>query len=147
MLNLIKPKYFMPVHGEHKMLKAHQDTAMETGIPQDLSIENHRDSGECKHHWSGSIPGKWYYDSEVTQRCYKHSKQGFLLLSGIDGSNHLRNNVQRGSQCYDPRLLPRRMPQIDSLRDSTKHPDIGTRVIRGKSKSHPINNPGQRHTD
>ena len=34
MLNLIKPKYFMPVHGEHKMLKAHQDTAMETGIPK-----------------------------------------------------------------------------------------------------------------
>ena len=51
------------------------------GIPQDLSIENHRDSGECKHHWSGSIPGKWYYDSEVTQRCYKHSKQGFFTTA------------------------------------------------------------------
>lgn len=38
MLNLIKPKYFMPVHGEHKMLKAHQDTAMETGIPKNNII-------------------------------------------------------------------------------------------------------------
>lgn len=34
MLNLIKPKHFMPVHGEFKMLKAHQETAIETGIPK-----------------------------------------------------------------------------------------------------------------
>lgn len=32
MLNLIKPKHFMPVHGEFKMLKAHKETAMELGI-------------------------------------------------------------------------------------------------------------------
>lgn len=38
MLNLIKPKYFMPVHGEHKMLKAHKDTAIETGIPKNNVI-------------------------------------------------------------------------------------------------------------
>ncbi|MGX6591257.1 ribonuclease J [Cetobacterium ceti] len=34
MLNLIKPKHFMPVHGEFKMLKAHQETAIMTGIPK-----------------------------------------------------------------------------------------------------------------
>ena len=33
MLQLIKPKYFMPMHGEYKMLKVHKDTAIETGIP------------------------------------------------------------------------------------------------------------------
>lgn len=38
MLNLIKPKYFMPVHGEHKMLRAHQDTAIQTGIPKENII-------------------------------------------------------------------------------------------------------------
>lgn len=38
MLNLIKPKYFMPVHGEHKMLRAHQETAIQTGIPKENII-------------------------------------------------------------------------------------------------------------
>ncbi|MBQ0036910.1 MAG: ribonuclease J [Firmicutes bacterium] len=35
MLQLIKPKYFMPVHGEYKMLKMHADSAVETGIPKE----------------------------------------------------------------------------------------------------------------
>lgn len=32
MLQLIKPKYFMPVHGEYKMLVQHKNTAIETGV-------------------------------------------------------------------------------------------------------------------
>lgn len=32
MLQLIKPKYFMPVHGEYRMLKTHANTAISTGI-------------------------------------------------------------------------------------------------------------------
>ena len=35
MLNLIKPKYFMPNHGEYKMLMQHSATAQETGLPKD----------------------------------------------------------------------------------------------------------------
>lgn len=35
MLNLIKPKYFMPNHGEYKMLVQHAKTAQETGITPD----------------------------------------------------------------------------------------------------------------
>ena len=34
MIQLIKPTYFMPVHGEYKMLKLHASTAVETGIPE-----------------------------------------------------------------------------------------------------------------
>ena len=33
MIQLIKPHYMMPIHGEHKMLMQHRKTAMETGIP------------------------------------------------------------------------------------------------------------------
>ena len=35
MLRLIKPKYFMPVHGEFRMLRRHADIAIELGIPRD----------------------------------------------------------------------------------------------------------------
>ena len=35
MLNLVKPKYFMPMHGEYKMLVTHASTAQETGVPKE----------------------------------------------------------------------------------------------------------------
>lgn len=35
MLQLIKPKYFMPIHGEYKMLIQHKETGVETGIPRE----------------------------------------------------------------------------------------------------------------
>ena len=35
MLQLIRPRYFMPVHGEYKMLMQHRQTAMEVGIPKE----------------------------------------------------------------------------------------------------------------
>ena len=35
MLQLVKPKFFMPIHGEYKMLKMHADTAVSTGIPEE----------------------------------------------------------------------------------------------------------------
>ncbi len=35
MMQLIKPKYFMPIHGEYKMLKQHASYAVETGIPEE----------------------------------------------------------------------------------------------------------------
>ncbi|MFA6897674.1 MAG: ribonuclease J [Patescibacteria group bacterium] len=38
MLNLIKPKFFIPVHGNYYMLKLHADIAETVGIPQSQSI-------------------------------------------------------------------------------------------------------------
>lgn len=38
MLNLIKPKYFMPVHGEYVMLKKHKELAMQVGIKEENII-------------------------------------------------------------------------------------------------------------
>ena len=38
MLRLIKPKYFMPVHGEYRMQKVHAGLAMDTGIPKRISL-------------------------------------------------------------------------------------------------------------
>jgi ribonuclease J len=39
MLNLIKPKYFIPVHGEFRMLKRHSELAIATGVaPENIFI-------------------------------------------------------------------------------------------------------------
>jgi len=35
MLNLMKPKFFIPIHGEYRMLLSHRDLALQTGIPED----------------------------------------------------------------------------------------------------------------
>lgn len=35
MLHLIRPRYFMPIHGEFKMLMLHKRTAMELGMPEE----------------------------------------------------------------------------------------------------------------
>lgn len=35
MLRLIKPKYFMPCHGEYRMLKIHAGLAQDTGVPKE----------------------------------------------------------------------------------------------------------------
>ncbi|HKL47925.1 MAG TPA: ribonuclease J [Candidatus Izemoplasmatales bacterium] len=35
MLKLMKPNYFAPIHGEHRMLKQHQHLAIDTGVKED----------------------------------------------------------------------------------------------------------------
>lgn len=35
MLNLVRPKYFIPVHGEYRMLKKHAELAQQLGIPEE----------------------------------------------------------------------------------------------------------------
>ncbi len=60
MLNLVKPKYFMPVHGEYKMLKVHKEIAMETGIkPEDIIIATNGDKIEVTKSYAkivGKVP-------------------------------------------------------------------------------------------
>jgi len=38
MLSLVKPKWFIPVHGEYRMMKAHAKIAHETGVPVDRTM-------------------------------------------------------------------------------------------------------------
>ena len=54
MLALVRPKYFLPVHGEYRQLKAHAETAEEIGIDKDniFMLSNGRvlelNENECK---------------------------------------------------------------------------------------------------
>lgn len=38
MIRLIDPQYFMPIHGEYRMLKAHQDLAVDCDIPKEKTF-------------------------------------------------------------------------------------------------------------
>lgn len=38
MIRLINPEYFMPIHGEYRMLKAHQDLAIDCDIPKEKTF-------------------------------------------------------------------------------------------------------------
>ena len=38
MLRLMKPKYFMPVHGEFRMLKIHASLAQDTGFLKKIAL-------------------------------------------------------------------------------------------------------------
>ncbi len=47
LLSLVKPQYFIPVHGEPRMLHSHRKTALQLGIPQDrIFILNNGDAVE-----------------------------------------------------------------------------------------------------
>ena len=51
MLRIIKPEYFMPVHGEYRMLKKHRDLAIACDIkPENIFIMRNGDVLELKKH-------------------------------------------------------------------------------------------------
>lgn len=55
MLSLVKPKYFIPVHGEYRHLKAHAETAMQIGMQEEniMMLTNGRvlelDKNMCRY--------------------------------------------------------------------------------------------------
>lgn len=51
MQKLVRPKYFMPIHGEYRMLKLHADIAVETGLAKENTfVLSNGDSLILDHH-------------------------------------------------------------------------------------------------
>ena len=51
MLRLVKPKYFMPIHGEYRMLKIHGEIAESVGIPKEnIFVKDNGDMIELYEH-------------------------------------------------------------------------------------------------
>lgn len=63
MMQLIKPRNFMPIHGEHKMLMQHRQSAMEVGIPaSNIFICANGDVLLLRDH--EVIPSNWRYQGD-----------------------------------------------------------------------------------
>ena len=90
MHSLLKPKFFIPVHGEHRHLKKHADLAISMGMrPSNIIITDIGDVVEV---------------SDRTFRCTERVRSGALLVDGLGvgevGSLVLRNRkhlAQEGS--------------------------------------------------
>ncbi len=86
MMRLIKPEYFMPIEGNHYMLRAHADLAEQVGIPKDKVlvadngqiIEFHKAAG-------GEISGKLTKDKVLTD---------YVMVDGL-GVGDVSNIVLR----------------------------------------------------
>ena len=61
MMRLIQPKYFMPVHGEYRMLKSHADIAVECGIPRENTFV--LGNGDVLSLYKGEIKKAGFVDS------------------------------------------------------------------------------------
>ncbi len=58
MINLVKPKYFIPVHGEYRMLVKHKQLAVEVGMPEENVFIAENGSVIELNEQRGAITGK-----------------------------------------------------------------------------------------
>jgi len=69
MLNLIRPKYFMPIHGEYRMLSIHKKLAIQCGVEEDnCFVMNNGDvlalNGQGGARLAGRVPATTIYTDE-----------------------------------------------------------------------------------
>ena len=63
-LKLMKPRYFMPMHGEHRMLRIHAEIAEEIGIPRNHSFV--LDNGNCLSLFKHKVTREYDVESGAT---------------------------------------------------------------------------------
>ncbi|MEW5807749.1 MAG: ribonuclease J [Acidobacteriota bacterium] len=99
MLQLVRPKYFIPIHGEHRQLMSHASLARSMGIPRERILVC--ESGDVvefkdgKAHKSGKVPvGMVYIDrefeevEEVVVKDRKHISEDGVVLPVIAMNKH-----------------------------------------------------------
>lgn len=92
MISLVKPKYFVPVHGEYRQLIAHKNTAKLMGIPEEniMLLKNGRvlELNENEAKFTGSVQvGKVFVDGlgvgdvgNIVLRDRQHLSQDGLII-------------------------------------------------------------------
>jgi ribonuclease J len=100
LLNLIKPKHFLPIHGELRQLRRHAQLAVEVGIPEEcvLVVENGQiveiSGGRIK--LGERIPG----DYDIMREREKLARNGIFLID-------ISVDEYSGRLLHDPEIITR----------------------------------------
>jgi len=113
LINIVKPKHFLPIHGELRMLKRHGQLAVEIGIPEEnvIVVENGQivelSGGRIK--LGERIPGGYVFvdgqsigdiDSDIMRERGKLARNGIFLIDiSVDKLN--------GRLLHDPEVITR----------------------------------------
>ena len=113
LLHLVKPKYFIPIHGEYRHLVKHAQLALDMGLPEEnvliaedgdvICFDNHTIQVESSVHTGRTIvDGKGIGDVEdiVLRDRRKLSKHGVIIVL-------LAVDEQTGYAVYGPDIIPR----------------------------------------
>lgn len=156
MIRLAKPKYFMPFHGEYRMLKTHADLAIECGVPKENTfILGNGDVLILKDgviHQSGKIQaGDIYVDGnrigDVSNAVMKDRKvmanDGIVVvIANIDTKNHKLlsnpNIITRGFVLVNDNI--ELLKKLERISKDAINNTIKTGVNYSEVKSEIINN-------
>jgi ribonuclease J len=113
LLNMLKPKHFLPIHGELRQLKRHAALAMEVGIPEDnvIVVENGQvvELSGGKIRLGDRIPGGYVFvdgqsigdvDYDIMRERGKLARNGIFLIDiSVDKLD--------GRLLHDPEIITR----------------------------------------
>jgi ribonuclease J len=148
MLTLTRPKFFLPVHGEHRMLVKHSQTAQSMGVPaENMVIINNGDVVELAQNSIG-IGGKVASGIELVDS----SRQGVVDRETLRDRQQLAEDGiitvaaivnQRGKLVTPPTVDIRGISQtLDLERFQNKVSDLIGRVLRERSTKKGIERDG-----
>jgi ribonuclease J len=133
LLNMVKPKYFMPIHGELRQLKRHGGLAVEVGIPQEnvIVVENGHvvelSGGKMK--LGERIPGGYVFvdgqsigevDYDIMRERGKLARNGIFLIDiSVDKLD--------GRLLHDPEIITRGFVSPEDAEDMI--PEVRKRIM------------------
>jgi ribonuclease J len=133
LLNLVRPKHFMPIHGELRMLKRHAKLAREVGIPQEniIVVENGQvvELAGRKATLGERIPGDYVFvdgesigdiDHDIMKERSQLARNGILLID-------ISLDKRSGRLLHEPEILTRGFVSPDEAEELL--PEVRKRVM------------------
>lgn len=134
LINLVRPKHFMPIHGELRMLKRHAQLAVEVGVEEEntIVVEN----GQVvelignKIQLGERIPGGYVFvdgesigdiDHDIMKERSQLARNGILLID-------ISLDKQSGKLLHDPEILTRGFVSPEEA--ETLLPEVRKRVMQ-----------------